>query len=396
MSKKLMKLVAVIGLISASWTQCVWAGDVLKIIVPRRSAMTPVQRLNREGVDAVRKHQYESAATLFYKAYLYDPADPFTLNNLGYISELQGELDRAHKFYALAAEQGSTATIDRSSAKLLEGKPMNYTFDSLKNVPMRVNRMNLDAMDLLARNRGFQAVSLLHEALSVEPDNPFTLNNLAVAEEATGDYESALRDYDMVALSHSLEPVVVTRDRAWRGKPLSAMATASARRLQERTKKMDGAGLNATMFTMLGVSETNQNDWQRARKDFLHAYSLDPTSSFSLNNRGYVAEKDGDLETAEFFYEKARKASNSHARVGLATNTSAEGKQLTTVATDSDHKVNGEIDQYSEQRHQMTGPIELVPRNNTPGTDTSVPSERTSPPDITPAISESPVLHFPN
>jgi hypothetical protein len=31
-------------------------------------------------------------------------------------------------------------------------------------------------------------------------------------------------------------------------------------------------------------------------------------SAFSLNNRGYVAEMDGDLETAQFFYGKARKA----------------------------------------------------------------------------------------
>ena len=72
-----------------------------------------MQRLNREGVDAIRKHQYEKAEAIFYKAYLYDPADPFTLNNLGYISELQGQLDRAHKFYTLASEQGSAA-LDRS------------------------------------------------------------------------------------------------------------------------------------------------------------------------------------------------------------------------------------------------------------------------------------------
>ena len=51
-----------------------------------------MQRLNREGVEAVKRHDYEKAEALFLKAYLYDPADPFTLNNLGYISELQGQL----------------------------------------------------------------------------------------------------------------------------------------------------------------------------------------------------------------------------------------------------------------------------------------------------------------
>jgi Flp pilus assembly protein TadD len=94
---------------------------------------------------------------------------------------------------------------------------------------------------------------------------------------------------------------------------------ASARRLEERMKKMDSAEANAVMFTMRGVSATNQNDWPAAREDFLQAYSLDPVSAFSLNNRGYVAEMDGDLETAQFFYDKARKAGDSNIRVGLAS-----------------------------------------------------------------------------
>src|SRR5258708_7010248 len=80
------------------------AGD-LKITLPKRSQLTPVQRLNREGVEALRKHHYEKAESLFYKAYLFDPDYPFTLNNLGYISELQGQVERAQRFYALAGQQ---------------------------------------------------------------------------------------------------------------------------------------------------------------------------------------------------------------------------------------------------------------------------------------------------
>src|ERR1035437_424351 len=131
----LQRAIAVIAVLAATGSHAAWAGDALRITVPRHSELTPVQRLNREGVDAVKKHQYEKASALFYKAYLYDPADPFTLNNLGYISEVQGELDRAHRFYALAAEQGSDANIDRSNAKQLEGKPMKYAFASLQDIP---------------------------------------------------------------------------------------------------------------------------------------------------------------------------------------------------------------------------------------------------------------------
>ena len=177
-----VKLIAAAALAIVSLAQYAWAANTIKITIPRRSELTPVQRLNREGVEAVEMRKYEKAATLFYKAYLYDPADPFTLNNLGYISELQGELDRAHRFYALASEQGSDATIDRSNTKDLEGRPMNYAFNSLQDIPMRVNRMNIDAMDLLSKNRGFQAVALLKQALSADPTNPFTLNNLGGGE----------------------------------------------------------------------------------------------------------------------------------------------------------------------------------------------------------------------
>lgn len=361
-----LKLVALISIIVCSGSLVAWARDGLAITIPKRSALTPVQRLNREGVDAVKKNQYEKAEALFYKAYLYDPADPFTLNNLGYIFEVQGELDRARKFYTLASKQGCNANIDRSNAKQLEGKPMNYAFESLQDIPMRVNRMNVDAMALLSASRDFEAATLLKKALSLDPLNPFTTNNLAVAYEAIGDYGNALKEYGAAADLRSSEPIVVTINRSWRGRPVSDMAAESARLLQERIKTMDPAEVHAAMFAILGVSATNQNDWLAAKRDFLEAYSLDPASAFSLNNRGFVAEKDGDLETAQFYYGKARKADDSKSRIGLATDRSAEGKRLSVVATESNYKVDGEIDKYSQDRRRLTDPIELIPRDSVP------------------------------
>ena len=373
------RVIAVIAVILAAGPYATWAADVLRITIPKHSELTPVQRLNREGVDAVRKQQYEKAATLFYKAYLFDPADPFTLNNLGYISELQGELDRAHRFYTLAAEQDCTANIDRSNARQLEGKPMQYAFESLQDIPMRVNRMNVDAMNLLSKNRGFEAVEMLREALSLDAQNPFTLNNLGVADETIGAYNDALRSYTAAAEAHSSEPVVVTTNRTWRGKAVSVMAAASVIRLETRMKKMSSAELNAVMLTLRGVSATNHNEWLAARQDFLRAYSLDPSSAFSLNNRGYVAEMDGDLETAQVFYEKARSAGGANHRVGLATQLSAEGKRLSSVATASNLRVGSRLDEYSQERRRQTGPVELIPRDNEPSGDSSgAPAQPTS------------------
>ena len=115
----------------------------------------------------------------------------------------------------------------------------------------------------------------------------------------------------------------------------------------------------------------NQNDWSTAKQDFLQAYSLDPTNAFSLNNRGYVAEMDGDLESAQFFYEKALGAGAADLRVGLATENSAEGKPLSSVAAESDQKVGGALDIYSRERRQQSAPIELTPRDNAPAHDTN-------------------------
>jgi Flp pilus assembly protein TadD len=373
-----LRFLAAIVAISGCGILHAWGKDI-RITIPKHSELTPVQRLNREGVDAVRKHQYEKAEAMFYKAYLYDAADPFTLNNLGYVSELQGKLDRAQKFYAMASEQGSTARIDVSNSKALEGKPLTFALGDLKDQPMRVNRMNVEAIQLLAQDRNFEAVVLLRQALALEPQNPFTLNNMGVAEEATGNLSGALQQYDAAASANSKEPVVVTLNRSTRGKPISEVAAISARDLRKRIQNQADSELQARMLTVHGVFSANQNDWSAAKKDFLQAYSLDPHSAFSLNNLGYVAEKDGDLETAQFYYSKARSADGADARIGLATEGSAEGENLDTVAGSSNHAVNSEIDVYREAARQQTGPIELIRRGNTPAEPSPAPNTSPAP-----------------
>src|SRR5271170_8093158 len=95
-------------LLAATMAPLLHAGDI-KVTIPKRSQLTPVQRLNREGVEAINKRHFSKAKSLFYKAYLYDPGDPFTLNNLGYVAELEGQVDRAQAFYAMASAQSTDA-----------------------------------------------------------------------------------------------------------------------------------------------------------------------------------------------------------------------------------------------------------------------------------------------
>lgn len=365
-----------LGIAVCSTVPVAQASDI-HITIPRRSELTPVQKLNRRGVEEVQKHQYDKAEATFYKAYLFDPSDPFTLNNLGYVSELQGQLERAQAFYKLASEQGCGAIIDRSDVKALRGKPMMFALDTMQNLPMRVNRLNIRGLELLSEDRGFQAEDVLEQALKLDPNNVFTLNNLGVANEAVGDYQDALRYYDAAAASRSTDPVVVTLKPKWRGKQVSEMAAQSAKDLRKKMRNIDMSRERAVMLELRGVSEVNENNWDAAKKDFLDAYKIDPYSAFTLNNLGYVAERDGDLETAQFFYARARRAGDADARVGLATQSLAQGQRLNTVASDSVRNVDGELQSYTQERREEQGPVELIPRyGNDTGNQPQQPSQQ--------------------
>ena len=231
---------------------------------------------------------------------------------------------------------------------------------------MRVNRMNIEAMRMLEQDRNFEAIALLQQTLALDPGNPFTLNNLGVATESVSDLDSALKYYQQAAAVNSSEPAIITLDRSWRGKSVSGMARTSANRLQKKMDSSDMAEAKAVMYTLRGVHAENQNDWAEARQDFLHAYALDPSSAFSLNNRGYIAEREGDLETAQFFYERSRRASDANARIGLATRLYAQGKPMAVVAGDSNQKVDGALVIYAQERRRQSGPVGLTPRENSP------------------------------
>ena len=348
------------------------AGD-LKIYLPKRSKLTPVQGLNREGVEALRKNNLEKAKSQFYRAYLFDPDDPFTLNNMGYISELEGQAEQARNFYTLAARLGTDAVVDKASSPHMEGQTFLSALSNAHDVPMEVNRSNVAAVRLLSEGRAPEAEQVLRHALNLDQKNPFTLNNLGVTKEAEGDFEGALKYYSAAADLHSEERVIVSQSGAWRGKPISEMAAETVKRLSQRMQNVAGPEEQAGLLNLHGVAALNRNDRQAAGKAFLQAYQLDPNSAFTLNNLGYLAEMDGDLETAQVFYEKARMAQNAKDRVGLATRQSAEGLKLFQVAEDSNQSVGVKIGEQSAARRRETGPIELKRRDGKPVDEPSTP-----------------------
>ncbi len=349
---------------AVSLSQLLHAGDI-KITIPKRSQLTPVQRLNREGVEAINKHHFNKARELFYKAYLFDPGDPFTLNNLGYVSELEGRVERAQAFYAMASAQSTEARIDRTSMKSLKGESLQSAISTFHDIPMQVNRSNVRAVGLLSQGRVREADTLLQQTLALDPNNAFTLNNMGVAKESQGEYGEALKYYNAAANAHVEDPVIVTMNGSWRGKAVSDMARSSADRLRKHMKDRQSEQAQIALLNLRGVSAANRNDWRAAKDYFSQAYRLGPDNAFSLNNQGFMAERAGDLESAEDFYRQARAAGGANDRVGIATRPAAEGLKLSSVADTGDGKVSTAIEVASEAKHRRGGPIELKRRDGT-------------------------------
>jgi len=369
----------------------------LQIKIPKRTKPTPVQQLNQQGVRALNKNDLTHARRYFYKAYLLDPDDPFTLNNLGYLAELDGDIDKAQKFYDLAAENSSDAVVAISSNPELRGKEVSQVAGNAVSSPMQVNRLNVAAMGLMMKDRAPEA-DLLRKALGLNPSNPFTLNNLGYALEKEGELEQATRYYSQAASSGSQEKVVVALNRSWRGRSISEIASRNAEAARRELSAEGTSEARVARLNLRGVSALNRNEVAQARKYFQEAYRIDPRNAFCLNNMGYISEVEGDRETADFYYGKARDASHNQSRVTLATRKSAQGLRLSIVADENDGAVqNAQEKQLAVLRASGAPPIPLRTRDNAYVREPAAPPQpepetpvriiaEDNPPELPPAI----------
>lgn len=339
----------------------------LRIPIPKRSHPTPVQKLNQSGVKELNHQKIEAAQKEFFKAYLIDPNDPFTLNNLGYVAELQGDVEKAQRYYELAAANATNALVDKSTSKELEGKTLAEVAGHVDNGPLEVNRLNVQAIGLLQKDRAMEAESVLQRALAMDPNNPFSLNNMGFVEEKQGELEKALDYYKRAAATGSREKIIVANEenKGWRGKPISDVAQRNADKVSKALRSDDSLEARVARLNLRGVSALNHNDRTGARKYFQDASKLDPENAFSLNNMGYLAEMDGDKETANYYYEKAQQAGNAGTKVGVATRKDAEGKPLEKVADKNETVVDTAMQTESAKKKATKGAPELKRRDAT-------------------------------
>jgi Flp pilus assembly protein TadD len=360
-----------------------FAGD-LRIPLPRRSLSTPTQNLNRDGVAELKRGHQKKAKRLFYRAYLLDPDDPFTLNNLGYIAELEGDADRARRYYALAARDHTDAVIDESSESELKGKPLDEAYRQVHDFDqevgnLEINKINGRAINLLQTGRVFDARNLLQSALARYPRDPFLLNNLGYAMESVGDLEGAQRYYSAAASVHSTQRVVVTPRAKWRGRPIGEVAKENALAISQEIARGEGVEAAAARLNLRGVVSLNDNDPDAARQFFLQAYQRDAQNAFTLNNLGYLAELAGDRETAEMYYEAARSGRDANARVSYATRRDAEGQKIENLANDNQVDVESKLKAIQATKRRSRGPIELKRRDAVLGINSGSSEQETTP-----------------
>ena len=341
----------------------------LRIPLPKRSKPTPVQKYNQDGVKQLKKGHVKDAKKSFYKAYLIDPNDPFTLNNLGYIAELEGEVDRATRYYDLAAANTSDAIVDKSVSKKVVGKPVSQVAGRVDvNGPLQVNRLNVQAIGLLEHDRVFEAEAALNKALAVEPNNPFTLNNLGYTKEKEGELEQAVQLYEKAAAQKSDERIIVAveKNKSWRGKKISDIADKNAEKVRRLVERDQSPQAQVARLNLRGVTALNRNDRNGARNFFFQAYKIDPKNAFALNNMGYIAELEGDKETANAYYSAAQRADGAKARVGLASRRDAEGRPIAAVADTNENVVAQKLDtELAEKRKQLGNkPVQMKTRDN--------------------------------
>lgn len=137
-------------------------------------------------------------------------------------------------------------------------------------------------------------------------------------------------------------------------------------------------------LNLRGVSAVNRNDLSSADADFRKAYALDPNNAFTLNNIGYASELEGDRETAQFFYDRARQAGGAKLTVGVATRRTAEGQKLLAVAQDNDSRVDAKVTQDRDALRREHEPVVLRRRDN------SIVNESVQPAATAPSGTSSP------
>src|SRR5205823_13530409 len=141
------------------------------------------------------------------KALKLDPRNPYTLNNMGFAREKEGELEDALKYYNQAAMTGSHDALVVTLNKDWRGKPISEVaarnaektrkeMEKSEDNEARVARLNLRGVSAMNRNDRRKAREYFQQAFKLDSENAFAPNNMGYMAEMDGDRETPQALYD--------------------------------------------------------------------------------------------------------------------------------------------------------------------------------------------------------
>ena len=138
----------------------------------QRTPEEKVAELNIRGVSDVNRNDYSAAVQAFRNAYSLDPNNVFALNNIGYLSEIEGDRETAQFFYDRAQALGGANTkVGLATRRSAEGQKLSQVAsDSEAKVEAKVSQ------ERAALRREHQPIVLRRRDNSVveEPSAPPT------------------------------------------------------------------------------------------------------------------------------------------------------------------------------------------------------------------------------
>jgi len=108
----------------------------------QQSAEVRMAELNVRGVSAVNRNDLHAADQDFREAYALDPNNAFAVNNIGYLSEIEGDRETAQFYYDKAqALPGANATVGLATRRAVEGSKLaQVASDNDAKVETRVSQ----------------------------------------------------------------------------------------------------------------------------------------------------------------------------------------------------------------------------------------------------------------
>jgi Flp pilus assembly protein TadD len=198
-----------------------------------------VNALNSEAISLLSKDRAPEADLVLQQALKLDPKNPFTLNNMGFAKEKEGELEDAVKYYDQSALTGSRESVVIAINKDWRGKPINEIasrnaektrkeLEKSEDKQARVVRLNLRGVSAMNRNDRKTARDYFQQAYKLDSRNAFALNNMGYLAEMDGDKETAQDFYERArnAQRASVKVAVSTRPEV-EGRALAQVAEQS-------------------------------------------------------------------------------------------------------------------------------------------------------------------------